>query len=142
MKKAKIAIGIDLGTVNTCAGLYVQEQSIIEGGTTSYEKARFQIIENLAERQLLNYVTFKPNGGREFGKLAKNKIRTNINNTVFDAKLLIGQHFNEANFINDFYTVRWPFKIVNDDNNENRPSIKLIKISRDSNNGFDFILNV
>lgn len=48
-------------------------------------------------------------GERLIGDAAKNQLTINPENTVFDAKRLIGREFNDVNVQNDMKV--WPFKV-------------------------------
>ena len=50
---------------------------------------------------------------RLIGDAAKNQVAMNPQNTIFDAKRLIGRKFTDASVQNDSKT--WPFKLVNVD---------------------------
>jgi len=60
-------------------------------------------------------VAFTPDTGeRLIGDSAKNQLTTNPENTVFDAKRLIGREFNEKVVQDDLKL--WPFKVINKNN--------------------------
>src|SRR5919206_104757 len=75
------AIGIDLGTTNSCV-------AVMEGGVT-------QIIPNKeGGRTTPSVVGFTEKGERLVGQIAKRQAVTNAANTVYAVKRLIGRKFN------------------------------------------------
>ena len=105
-KKNKAAIGIDLGTTYSCVGWWKEN--------------RCEIIANdQGNRTTPSYVAFT-NTERLIGDSAKNQSSMNPENTVYDAKRLIGRKFDDPviqNEINNF-----PFDVVSDNN---KPKIKV-----------------
>merc|ERR1711973_1036933 len=94
-------IGIDLGTTYSCVGVF-------KGG-------RVEIIANdQGNRITPSYVAFTSEGERLIGDAAKNQLTSNPENTVFDAKRLIGREWGEKSVQHD--AKFFPFKLVEKDN--------------------------
>ncbi|XP_057436294.1 heat shock cognate 70 kDa protein-like [Lotus japonicus] len=92
------AVGIDLGTTYSCVAVW-QEQY-----------GRVEIIHNeQGNRNTPSFVAFTDNH-RLIGDAAKNQAATNPENTIFDAKRLIGRKFSDPIIQNDI--MLWPFKVI------------------------------
>ncbi|PNX93615.1 heat shock protein [Trifolium pratense] len=92
------AIGIDLGTTNSCVAVWLDEHN------------RVEIIHNdQGNKTTPSFVAFT-DYQRLIGDAAKNQTASNPQNTVFDAKRLIGRKFSDSVVQNDMMV--WPFKVV------------------------------
>lgn len=99
--KNGIAIGIDLGTTYSCVAIYQNDRPEV-------------IANSMGNRTTPSYVSFS-NDQRLIGDAAKNMCAMNPENTVFDAKRMIGRKFNDIKG----EMKHWPFKVVSGP--ENKP---------------------
>lgn len=103
----KIAIGIDLGTTNSCVGYWnVNTVDIIpndEGKRTTPSMVSFTDHE------------------RYVGNAAQRQQILNSANTVYEVKRLIGRNFNDPIVQNDIR--QWPFNVI--DLDDNKPHIQV-----------------
>lgn len=76
------AVGIDLGTTYSCVGIFREDRCDI-------------IANDQGNRTTPSFVGFTDTE-RLIGDAAKNQVAMNPNNTVFDAKRLIGRKFSDA----------------------------------------------
>jgi heat shock 70kDa protein 1/2/6/8 len=101
-----VAIGIDLGTTYSCVGVY--------------QNGKVEIVANeQGNRTTPSYVSFT-NKERLIGDSAKNASSGNPENTVYDAKRLIGREYNDPSLQNDMKSLS--YTIVNDNS---KPKIQV-----------------
>lgn len=94
------AIGIDLGTTYSCVGIWQNDHVEI-------------IANDQGNRTTPSYVSFTKEE-RLIGEAAKSSAANNPTNTVFDAKRLIGQHYNDQNVQSDLKHLS--YTVINKDN--------------------------
>mmetsp|Transcript_20689 Transcript_20689/g.29096 ORF Transcript_20689/g.29096 Transcript_20689/m.29096 type:complete len:646 (+) Transcript_20689:99-2036(+) len=99
-------VGIDLGTTYSCVGIMKNNNVEI-------------IANDQGNRTTPSYVAFT-DSERLIGEAAKNQAAMNPENTVFDAKRLIGREFKDATVQSD--KKLWPFEVAND---QGKPSIQV-----------------
>ena len=97
-----IAIGIDLGTCNSCVAVWVND--------------RVEVIANAqGNRTTPSYVAFTDTE-RLVGDSARNQAAANPTNTVYDAKRLVGRKFTDDTVKKDVKL--WPFTVETDANSK------------------------
>jgi len=102
-----VAIGIDLGTTYSCVGVWKNQQCEI-------------IANDQGMRTTPSYVAFTETD-RLIGTAAKNQSSQNPENTIFDAKRLIGRNYSDSSTQNDIK--HFPFSVID---KNNKPVIKAI----------------
>ncbi|XP_022101011.1 78 kDa glucose-regulated protein-like [Acanthaster planci] len=106
-EKVGTVVGIDLGTTYSCVGIF--------------KNGRVEIIANdQGNRITPSYVAFTTEGERLIGDAAKNQLTSNPENTVFDAKRLIGRTWDDPSVQSD--VKYFPFKVKN---KNNKPHIEV-----------------
>tara|TARA_Y100000817_G_scaffold309123_1_gene297807 strand:- start:1092 stop:3029 length:1938 start_codon:yes stop_codon:yes gene_type:complete len=97
-----VAIGIDLGTTYSCVGWWKDNRCDI-------------IANDQGNRTTPSYVAFTKNE-RLIGDGAKNQSSMNPENTIYDAKRLIGRNFDDISLQSDMK--QFPFTVLDDGNNK------------------------
>jgi len=95
-----VAIGIDLGTTYSCVGVWKDGQCDI-------------IANDQGSRTTPSYVAFTDTD-RLIGNAAKNQASQNPENTIFDAKRLIGRIFSDKSTQDDIK--HFPFSVIDKNN--------------------------
>jgi len=106
MSSGKVAIGIDLGTTYSCVGVWQNDHVEI-------------IANDQGNRTMPSYVSFTQDE-RLIGEAAKASAANNATNTVFDAKRLIGNNFNDEKVQSDMKHLS--YKVID---RENKPFIEV-----------------
>ena len=97
-----IAVGIDLGTTYSCVGCWKNNNVEI-------------IANDQGNRTTPSYVAFT-DSERLVGDAAKNQVSMNTENTIFDAKRLIGRNFSDSQIAADMK--HWSFNVKPDSNDK------------------------
>src|SRR5207247_10635579 len=108
------AIGIDLGTTNSCVGVMEGGEPVVvpnaEGGRTTP-----------------SVVAISKNGERLVGQVAKRQGVTNPDNTVFSIKRLMGRRFDDPEVQRDLKVL--PYKIHAAASSDARASMRVRDLS-------------
>ncbi len=99
-KSNEVSIGIDLGTTNSAAAIYINGKVEV-------------IINSEGEYTTPSYVSFTEHE-RLVGQAAKNAANSNPSNTVYDAKRLIGRDFDDPKLQEDIK--HFGFKVIGKNN--------------------------
>lgn len=105
--KSKYALGIDLGTTNSCVGIW--------------RNNTVEIIANEQGNRTTPSVVAFTETERLIGDAAKNQASANPKNTVFDAKRLIGRKYDDSAVQAD--KSHWPFAIRS--GKDNKPVVEV-----------------
>ena len=91
------SIGIDLGTTYSCVSMY--------------KNGRAEVFPNkTGNKTTPSIVSFKSDSEPEVGEAAKELLPNNPENTVYDAKRMLGRTFDDKHIQNDMK--KWPFKVI------------------------------
>ena len=102
----KVAIGIDLGTTFSCVAIW--------------KDGKVEIIANdLGDRTTPSFVSFTKDE-RLVGMAAKNSIISNLSNTIYDIKRIIGRTYDDTNIQEELKN--YTFNIIN---SNNKPKISV-----------------
>lgn len=103
----KIAIGIDLGTTNSCVGFWNQD--------------RVDIIPNDEGKRTTPSVVSFGKHERYVGNAAQRQRIMNAENTVYEVKRLIGRNYEDEIVQNDIQ--QWPFHVI--ELGDNKPCVQV-----------------
>lgn len=103
----KIAIGIDLGTTNSCVGFWNQD--------------RVDIIANEEGKRTTPSVVAFGEQERYIGEAAQRQIVMNSSNTIYEVKRLIGRSFDDPIVQKDMQ--QWPFHVI--ELGDNKPCVQV-----------------
>ena len=103
----KIAIGIDLGTTNSCVGFWNQD--------------RVDIIPNDEGKRTTPSIVSFGEHERYIGNAAQRQRVMNSANTVYEVKRLIGRNFEDPIVQSDIQ--QWPFNVI--ELGDNKPCVQV-----------------
>ena len=108
----ELFIGIDLGTTYTAAGIW--------------KNGQVQMLQNVDDGlpTTPSVVAYTAKGEILVGNPAIKQTARNFQNTIYDAKRMIGRRFDDPKMVTE--SKRWPFNVV--EGEFARPMIKLQKI--------------
>lgn len=109
MDSKEFCIGIDLGTTNSCVGLFINN--------------RVEIIANDQGNRLTPSIVAFTNSGRLIGDPAKNQISRNPENTIFNSKRFLGCKFTDPSVQSELSLC--PFKVQPDNNSKPQFTVNL-----------------
>ncbi|GAU18977.1 hypothetical protein TSUD_178940 [Trifolium subterraneum] len=104
------AVGIDLGTTYSCVAVWQEQHN------------RVEIIHNEQGNKTTPSCVAFTDKQRLIGEAAKNQAAANPQNTIFDAKRLIGRKFSDEVVQKDINL--WPFKVIAGTNNKPLVSVQ------------------
>ncbi len=102
MEEYNGCIGIDLGTTNSCVGVWENDRVII-------------IPNELGKNTTPSWVAFTDKD-RLVGESARNQVVVNPSNTLFDVKRIIGKRYTDEDLLDDINNNRYSFNISSDEN--------------------------
>ncbi|XBH65162.1 hypothetical protein VPH35_118802 [Triticum aestivum] len=109
MAQDRLVMGVDLGTTNSCVGVWLN--------------GRVEIVpSDQGTRTTPSCVAFTDRE-RLIGEGANHQVATNASNTVFDVKRLIGRSFSKTD------AKYWPFQVTEDSNDN--PRIKVSYLGKE-----------
>ncbi|KAJ9542549.1 hypothetical protein OSB04_029055 [Centaurea solstitialis] len=111
----RVAVGIDLGTTYSCVAAWFDKHN------------RVEIIPNEQGNKITPSCVAWDGTEILVGEAAKNQIRRNPKNTVFDVKRLMGSRFSDSVVQKDIES--WPFKVIK--GSADRPMILFEHESKD-----------
>ena len=98
-----IAIGIDLGTTNSCVAVV---------RSTQHSSGNVDVLANVMGRRVTPSIVAFTENGRVVGNAAKDQMIWNPENTVYEVKRLIGRKVEEEGIKKKID--QWPFKVSAD----------------------------
>jgi L1 cell adhesion molecule like protein len=106
------AIGIDLGTTNSCVAYYQPDKP----------RGNVIIISNNGNKTTPSVVSFS-DSNEYVGEAAKEQAYINPRNTIFASRRLIGLSFNDPTV--QKYLKLWPFNVIDGGNNVAKINVKI-----------------